>query len=95
MLTVNPGYVNTNLSKNAFTGSGSLHGKVDDTTAGGYSSIYVAKQIINHLCMRASDVDMIDMKTRIALWLAFFAPSLLNKFMIKKIVKEVNNNKSQ
>ncbi len=38
------GYIKTDLSLNALTGSGTSYGKMDETTAKGYEPAYVAQR---------------------------------------------------
>lgn len=56
IMEVFPGYVQTNLSVNALTGTGEAHGKMDETTASGYSPEYVSKKIIEGIAQNDPEV---------------------------------------
>ncbi|KAI1285989.1 Dehydrogenase/reductase SDR family protein 7-like [Halotydeus destructor] len=53
---VSPGYINTNLSLNAVTGSGSSYGKMDSATESGMSSKAVASQVYNAVITGEKDL---------------------------------------
>uniref|UniRef100_A0A336MWM2 CSON005945 protein n=1 Tax=Culicoides sonorensis TaxID=179676 RepID=A0A336MWM2_CULSO len=53
---ISPGYIQTNLSKNALTGSGSVYGKLDETTAKGASTKDVAEFVIKSILRDEKDV---------------------------------------
>ena len=93
ILTVSPGYINTNLSNSAITGTGVPYGITDPTTANGESPSKISKQIIKHILdpkRKSSDLLVAtNIKTRLALWLRFFLPSILEKQLVKRYEKTI------
>lgn len=83
-----PGYVNTNLSKNAYTADGSKHNKLDLTTASGLSPDNVALRSINAIASKQDYILIADLKSHIAVWLYQFAPNVLTKIMSKRADEE-------
>ena len=43
---VSPGYVKTELSRNAITDKGAVHGVMDPSTERGYSAAWVAERVL-------------------------------------------------
>lgn len=75
-----PGYVQTNISKNALRGDGSAHAVMDDATADGLTPESVAASILNAV---ANDRAMIvpARKELLAVYLKRFAPSVLARIL--------------
>lgn len=85
---VSPGYIKTNLSKGAIRGDGSKHGQMDTTTAKGADPDELACEILNSV--NAGKTDLVVAATfsaKAALTLKFFAPSLLEKLLVKRFKK--------
>ena len=88
---ISPGYIRTNLSHGAIRGDGSKHGQLDETTAKGADPDLVATQILDSV-MAAKRTDFIVAATisaKFALILKFFAPSILEKLLVKRFKKAV------
>mmetsp|Transcript_23246 Transcript_23246/g.26929 ORF Transcript_23246/g.26929 Transcript_23246/m.26929 type:complete len:394 (+) Transcript_23246:66-1247(+) len=90
---VSPGYINTNLSKGAITGDGSSHGKMDETTANGADPNDVAVEILDSVVMNGKTdfVVAATLSAKVAIWLKFFSPSLLEKLLVKRFSKAAND----
>lgn len=73
---VSPGYIQTNLSVNALTGSGEKYGVNDETTTSGYSPTRVAEDIL--IAVMKEDLELIlsGPTPRIAIYLRTLFPSL-------------------
>lgn len=85
---ISPGYINTNLSQSALTGSGTSYGITDATTAAGADSKDVAVDILQKVA--AGNVDFIVAATfsaQVAIWLRFFCPPLLRYSLTKRYKK--------
>lgn len=78
---INPGYIRTNLSKNAVSSDGGKHGVLDATTASGMSPRFVANYVFDSVEYYEKEVTLADMKTNIALYLRTLFPSLYFKAM--------------
>lgn len=86
---VSPGYIRTNLSLSAVCGDGSKYGKMDETTAKGADPDKVAVQIFDSVAKGRQDfVIAASPSAKIALWIKFFAPSLLRKLLVKRFKKD-------
>lgn len=72
--TVHPGYVKTNLSINALTGSGERHNQMDANTEKGYTSSYVAEQIFNAVRRSQKEVFVCTLLHRLAVFLRAICP---------------------
>jgi dehydrogenase/reductase SDR family member 7B len=77
-----PGYVVTNVSKNALTGDGSPQQKMDNATAHGVSAGYTAKKILKAIESKKLEV-YIGKKEVLAIYLKRFFPSLFAKVLEK------------
>nr|CAG4638500.1 EOG090X07KM [Cyclestheria hislopi] len=53
---VNPGYIKTNLSRNALTGNGAKYGKMDPSTESGLSPSVVANAVVNAVKRKKKEV---------------------------------------
>jgi len=85
---VSPGYIKTNLSRSAFRGDGTAHGKLDETTANGTPPKDVAIALLDAISYGKSElVVAATLKARIALWLRFLAPTQLQKLLVKQFEK--------
>lgn len=83
-MEVFPGYVQTSLSLNALTGNGEKHGKMDATTAQGYTPEYVARKIIEGILMEEKEVVVAKPLHRFAIYAQHFFPSLVEKLLVKR-----------
>lgn len=81
MLNVQPGYINTNVSVNALGGDGSKNNMNDDDHRNGFSSNYVAQEMINAIVNKEKEVLVAILLHRIAIWLRFFFPNIFFSIM--------------
>jgi len=81
VMTVSPGFVQTDISKNALGAGGQTHGKVDAATAAGLAPEHVARAILNGLRKRKRDVIPAGFKERFAVFLSARAPGLLDRIL--------------
>jgi len=89
VVTVNPGYVNTNLSVNAVTAGGAKHGRKDKTTANGMDPGVMVRKVLDRVERGDDEIDVNwDSKTRIAVWLKFLWPKKYADFMVTRWKKE-------
>lgn len=79
-----PGFVNTNVSKNALTGDGSAQEKMDTATANGISSDRFAKLMIKAIENEKEEVYIAGVKEKLGVYVKRFWPKLLSK-MIRKL----------
>ena len=86
-LTVSPGFVNTDVSRNALTAEGSLHGQKDAKVASGLAPETVARDILRAIQKRQRDIFPAGFQEKLALVLSKFAPGLLDKILAKSEVK--------
>lgn len=86
--TVCPGYVNTNLSRNALTGSGDKHGVLDSTTKSGYSVEYVSDRIISGMVNNDQQLVLAPLYVRLAILIRTLLPSLYRFIMNRRALKE-------
>ncbi|EDX14885.1 dehydrogenase/reductase SDR family protein 7-like [Drosophila simulans] len=84
---VSPGYIRTQLSLNALTGSGSSYGKMDETTAKGMSPDKLAERILQCILRKEPDIIVSDVQAKIAYYLRHLCPSLYFWIMAKRAVK--------
>jgi len=86
--TVCPGYVNTNLSRNALTGSGDKHGVLDSTTKSGFSVEYVSDRIISGMVNNDQQLVLAPLYVRLAILIRTLLPSLYRFIMNRRALKE-------
>lgn len=82
--TVSPGYIKTNLSLNALTGSGSAYGQMDKTTESGYTSEYVADKIIKAVVNKSKEEIIAPLLPKLAILLRQYIPSMYFFIMAKR-----------
>ncbi|KAL3784214.1 hypothetical protein ACHAW5_005266 [Stephanodiscus triporus] len=86
---VSPGYVRTDLSLSAVTGDGRKYGKMDETTANGADPDEVAISILESVAAGKSDIVVAaTFSARVAMWLKFLAPSILDRILAKRFEKQ-------
>ena len=81
VLMVCPGFVQTNISKNALVADGSHQGKMDEATAKGLSTDYVAQKIIRAIETNKAEIVVAGVREKLAVYLKRFAPSLLRRMV--------------
>lgn len=80
-----PGYVNTNVSKNALTADGSKHNLDDEGNANGMSADTFAKKVLKIIYKEKQEAVIAGTKETMAVYLKRFLPSIL-----AKVVRKVN-----
>lgn len=81
-----PGFVQTNVAKNAFTGDGSPQSEDDEATKNGLTPTYVARKIIRAIEREKFEV-YIGRKEVQGIYLKRFFPKLLHKVVLRSQVK--------
>ncbi len=83
-----PGYIRTEVSKNALTGDGSPTNVEGDDIAAGYPAPLAALQILDAVHRKSSEAYIgAPGKERLALWLKRFAPGLLERMVRRAVPK--------
>jgi len=86
-----PGYVRTNLSKNAFLGDGKKYDTMDKTTENGMDPSYVAQTMLYAISKRKHELVLADTKTKVAAFLRSAMPNLLFKILAKRAKKDLDH----
>lgn len=82
---ISPGYIRTNLSASAMIGNGQRYGKVDNTTSQGADPNDVAMHILNSVaCNQAESIIAAGWSAKVAIWIRFFFPGILQKILVKR-----------
>lgn len=81
-----PGFVQTNVAKNALVGDGTAQEKQDDATAGGITVVACARKISKAMEQKKYEV-YIGGKEIFAVYLKRFFPKLLHKVVLKSNVR--------
>ncbi|XP_014240147.1 dehydrogenase/reductase SDR family protein 7-like [Cimex lectularius] len=84
---VSPGYINTSLSKNALTESGSTYGVTDPTTASGYEPKYVAEKVLLAVSQENPEIIVSTLGPKIAIILRVLCPKLYFHIMKNRAKK--------
>jgi short-subunit dehydrogenase len=79
-----PGFVNTNISKNALTGNGTPQQKMDTATANGIAPERFAKLMVKAIQNKKEEVYIAGIKEKLGVFAKRFYPKLLSK-MIRKL----------
>jgi len=85
LTVISPGYVQTNLSYNALTDAGIAYGKMDATTAGGFSSDYVAERSVRALMNNEKEVTIASLIPRIVILIRNISPSFFFNLMAGRV----------
>jgi len=88
VMVVSPGYVNTNLSRNAVTADGSSYGKLDPTTAEGYSPEHVAQEVVRAVSRGREEVVVAPLLHKLAIIIRTLAPALFFGLMAQRAKKD-------
>ncbi|CAG2111688.1 unnamed protein product [Medioppia subpectinata] len=91
VLVISPGYIKTNLSMNAITGSGDTYGQMDKTTASGDEPEDVAKRILMAIIRKDKQLLVSPLLPKIAILLRFIFPNIYFYLMKKRAKKETKN----
>jgi len=81
-----PGFINTNVAKNALTGNGTKQEQQDDATANGLSAMACANDIIKAIAKNKFEV-YIGGKETFAVYLKRFFPKILHRVVLKSSVR--------
>ncbi|KAH8358447.1 hypothetical protein KR093_000279 [Drosophila rubida] len=84
---ISPGYIRTQLSMNALTGTGTSYGKMDGTTAKGMSPEKLAERILQCIIRKEPDIIVSDIQAKIAYYLRHLLPSVYFWVMAKRALK--------
>jgi len=85
---VSPGYVQTQLSMNALSGSGEQYGRMDAATAAGHSPDFVSGRIVKAIINCEKEVTIANAMPRAAMFLRHFWPEAFFRLMASRAVKE-------
>ncbi len=81
VLLVCPGFVRTNISKNALVADGTHQGTMDEATDKGLTPEYVAEKIIRAIEANKAEIVIAGAREKLAVYLKRFAPALLRKMV--------------
>lgn len=73
---LSPSYIKTNISLSALDGDGSVHAKMDSTTANGMSTVYVADRVVDAVAKQQSDVVLGPFTHGAAIYIRALLPNL-------------------
>lgn len=76
-----PGFIKTNISKNALTGDGSKFGEMGDAHKNAMTAEQMVAKVMPKIKSRKEEIYVTGFKERLALWVQRFSPALLNKIM--------------
>lgn len=85
---ISPGYIQTSLSRNALTGSGSKYGVMDSTTAKGLPPEKVAKMILHAVQHNKSEIIPASLLHRFIICLRALFPNFYFKVMAIRAIKQ-------
>lgn len=85
---ISPGYIRTNLSLNAVTGTGSKYGVLDKTTAMGMEPSEVALVVLKAVRQMSKDILLAGTLPTLAVYLRALWPALFFKLMASRARKE-------
>lgn len=85
---VSPGYIKTQLSLNAVTGSGSSYGKLDKTTDQGATPEEVAEKIVKVVVQKKKEAVIAAFIPKIGVLLRYYCPSLFFYVMARRAKAE-------
>lgn len=75
--TITPGFIRTDISRNALAGDGSAYGKLDDDIAGGMDVTECADVVFKGLQAKKHEIPVGKGKEMAALWVKRLSPELL------------------
>ena len=91
---ISPGYVDTNISRNAVAADGSNWGRSDANNAGGYDADEVAGVIADAIRLGEKDLVIAQPLPKVAIFLRRFWPGLYFWFMTQRAGRTRPNLKS-
>ncbi|MFN8285887.1 MAG: SDR family oxidoreductase [Chitinophagales bacterium] len=87
VLLVCPGFIQTNVSVNALTGSGEKLGTMDAATAKGLTAEDCAAQIISGIKSEKEEIVVAGIKESFGVWMKRFFPGIFSKMLRKMAVR--------
>lgn len=75
---ISPGYIQTNLSVNAVKADGTTYGQMDSTTAKGYTTPYVAEEILRSMVNRQQERIIAPLVPKVMIILRTLLPSVFH-----------------
>jgi len=84
---VNPGYIKTNLSLNALTGTGEQYGLMDKTTETGIDAVEAALKIVAAVKRKQDELMLCVWYYRIVVYVRSLFPKLFFMLMKKRATK--------
>jgi short-subunit dehydrogenase len=82
-----PGFINTDISRNALTGSGQAQGTMDDAQANGMPAEKFAEIVLSSIKKNKAETIIGGFReTKLAIWVSRFFPGLLRKMIAKSKV---------
>jgi short-subunit dehydrogenase len=82
-----PGYINTDISKNALSSDGTKYGKMDQNQIHGLSAEQCAKEILGAISSNKNEIYIGGFKELAGVYLKRFLPDLLSKIVRKQAPK--------
>ena len=76
-----PGFIKTNISKNALTGDGSKFDQMGDAHSKAMTADEMVKKVMPDIKSRKEEIYVTGLKEGLALWVQRFSPTLLNKIL--------------
>lgn len=76
-----PGFIKTNISKNALTGDGSKFGEMGDAHKKAMTADEMAERVMPKIKSRKEEIFVTGFKEGLAIWVQRFSPTLLNKIL--------------
>jgi short-subunit dehydrogenase len=81
-----PGFIKTNISKNALTGDGSKFNQMGDAHSNAMTADEMVKKVMPKIKAQKEEIFVTGIKEGLALWVQRFSPTLLNKILKKQKV---------
>ncbi|MFD2531249.1 SDR family oxidoreductase [Gracilimonas halophila] len=76
-----PGFIKTNISKNALTGDGSKFNKMGDAHSKAMTADEMVQKVMPKIKAQKEEIYVTGIKESLALWVQRFSPTLLNKIL--------------
>lgn len=76
-----PGFIKTNISKNALTGDGSKFGQMGDAHKNAMTAEEMVAKVMPKIKSQKEEIYVTGLKEGLALWVQRFSPTLLNKIL--------------
>ncbi|SMO62570.1 SDR family oxidoreductase [Gracilimonas mengyeensis] len=76
-----PGFIKTNISKNALTGDGAKFGKMGDAHKDAMTADEMVKKVMPDIKKQKEEIYVTGFKEGLAIWVQRISPTLLNKIL--------------